>query len=144
MKYINDDKPRKAMPLLLTWWKRHKLARAFYALDSRMLADIGIAADEIEEAIDRTYPRVTLMGFFTGLGEAIMRARINHIAARELSHIDDRMLSDIGLTRGDILAISAGFCPQRKDLVCEAIEVGFDASFKAEAINDDLRHAVAS
>ncbi len=53
---------------------------------------------------------------FSNFGQAIARAR----TASELSALDDRMLADIGLTRGDIPAFVAGHIQSARQAIANS------------------------
>ena len=104
-------------------FRRAAIARQLAALDDRLLADIGIerwqiadvAAQAAAEAspITRTDRSAAETSFLQTVGRFVndhvvvplRRAYHRQVAYRELSALDDRLLRDIGLTRGDIPAV---------------------------------------
>jgi len=94
--------------------RRQAIADRLERLDDRMLQDIGVERYEIGTIADsvtsRQAPRVgvafgNLLSVLSG-GLAAWSER--RAALRELNALDDRMLKDIGITRGDIPAVVAG------------------------------------
>lgn len=104
-------------------FRRATIARQLAALDDRLLADIGIerwqiadvAAQAAAEAspITRTDRTAAGTSFLQTVGRFVndhvivplRRAYHRQVTYRELSALDDRLLRDIGLTRGDIPAV---------------------------------------
>ncbi len=141
MKNINDDKLLTATPSLSTWRKRAKLSQEMYALNDRMLADIGICRNEIQLIVEKSYPRVRVMAVIAGLLNKWADARKNRKIARDLAAFDDRMLADIGLGRSDISSIAKGYYPERHAHSLSLMGLGFGSSTNADAVNDDHRRA---
>ena len=88
-------------PVVL-WNRRRAAYGALNALDNRMLADIGVARAEIADVVKGlhrsvSYPAITL-DVVAPLA-AWNRARQT---ANQLYKLEDRMLLDIGVVRGDI------------------------------------------
>jgi len=94
--------------------RRQAIADRLERLDDRMLQDIGVDRYEIgaiaESITARNAPRVgvALGNLFAVLGRSLAAWSERHAALRELNALDDRMLKDIGITRGDIPAVVAG------------------------------------
>jgi uncharacterized protein YjiS (DUF1127 family) len=94
--------------------RRQAIADRLERLDDRMLQDIGVDRYEIgaiaESITARSAPRVgmALGNLFAVLGRSLAAWSERHAALRELNALDDRMLKDIGITRGDIPAVVAG------------------------------------
>jgi uncharacterized protein YjiS (DUF1127 family) len=94
--------------------RRRAIADRLERLDDRMLQDIGVARFEIdaiaESAASRQAPSAgTALGnLFAVLAKSLAAWGERRTAYRELSALDDRMLSDIGITRADIPAVVAG------------------------------------
>jgi uncharacterized protein YjiS (DUF1127 family) len=92
---------------------RRALRRELLSLDDRLLADIGLTRGDVEAVAARAAAEpqpcgiaapsrlATFVGaVLRGIGEAFRR----RAAAAELMALDDRLLADVGLTRGDIPA----------------------------------------
>lgn len=94
--------------VLQRWLRRTAVVRELSQLDDRMLEDIGVARWQIDEIADAAVggERPSL---WRGLAEAIVAPLVRWYrrsqALQELSRLDDRMLADIGINRGDIPAL---------------------------------------
>jgi len=95
-------------------WKDTRAAvRELEALDERMLADIGITRDQIR-ALTHNAPHVAaqargemLVNFVRKqIVEPVTRWRLRTRTRQELSALDDSMLRDIGIERGQIEGIA--------------------------------------
>ena len=90
---------------LAAWSTRRDAYRRLTALDDRMLADIGLNRAEIPavvKAMSRT-PAGSVEGSFES--EVVLPLKQWNLwrdAHKQLSQLDNHMLSDIGLVRGDI------------------------------------------
>jgi len=96
------------LDILLRPFRRGQIARELRLLDARMLADIGLSPSDIDRVAAHSVG---------GKGEWIALSLLRHAARRvadwankratyrSLMSLDDRMLTDIGLTRGDIPAL---------------------------------------
>lgn len=97
---------------LQRWLRRTAVVRELSQLDDRMLEDIGIARWQIEEIADAAVggKRPSLL---RGLVEAVFAPLVRWYrrsqAMQELYRLDDRMLADIGINRGDIPAVVKGW-----------------------------------
>jgi uncharacterized protein YjiS (DUF1127 family) len=99
--------------------RRRAISDRLARLDDRMLEDIGIQRFQIDVIADsvasRQAPSVgAALGHLAALlvkSAAAWNER--RTALRELNALDDRMLSDIGITRGDIPAVVAGMTAGR-------------------------------
>jgi len=90
---------------LQRWMCRAAVVRELSQLDDRMLADIGIERWQIEELADRVSGnggRSLVGALVATLAAPIVRWHRRNEAYRQLASLDDRMLSDIGVARGDI------------------------------------------
>ena len=94
---------------VLTWIERSQLRKRLLARDDRVLADIGIARDLLEQGV-RAWPWKAPVDPIWGLGHFNLAA-VRPVAARdeelaaavaELSTYNDADLWDLGLTRGTI------------------------------------------
>jgi uncharacterized protein YjiS (DUF1127 family) len=92
--------------------QRRDMIEELQSLDDRTLADIGLRRDDIEEAVDQTVgpkgPSLSAiaaeagLGVAQALGNALTGWYRRQRAYDELMALDDTMLRDIGITRGDI------------------------------------------
>jgi uncharacterized protein YjiS (DUF1127 family) len=94
--------------------RRALIARQLQKLDDRLLADIGLQRWQIEVVADNavggsreSFPAAVVQ-LVSLLGKGFRLWREKRIAYRELMALDERMLRDIGLNRGDIPAVVAG------------------------------------
>jgi|SRR5262245_15644060 uncharacterized protein YjiS (DUF1127 family) len=94
--------------------RRALIAKQLQKLDDRLLADIGLQRWQIEVVADNavggaqdSFP-ATVAQFVGQLGKGFRLWREKRIAYRELMALDERMLRDIGVSRGDIPAVVAG------------------------------------
>ena len=94
---------------------RHaSIVRELTRLDDRMLADIGVRRWDIDTVADKAAtaegPSLgeALGGVVIAIGKAVSQWQERRTAVRELSELDDRMLSDIGISRSEIPAVVAG------------------------------------
>ena len=89
---------------LAAWSSRRDAFRRLNALDDRMLADIGLNRAEIPAVVKAmTYAPASVEGSFES--EVVLPLKQWNLwrdAHKQLSQLDNRMLSDIGLVRGDI------------------------------------------
>jgi uncharacterized protein YjiS (DUF1127 family) len=90
---------------LAAWSSRRDAFRRLMALDDRMLADIGLNRTQIPEVVKamRYTPAGSVEGSFES--EVVLPLKQWNLwrdAHKQLSQLDNRMLSDIGLVRGDI------------------------------------------
>jgi uncharacterized protein YjiS (DUF1127 family) len=96
---------------VLTWIERSQLRKRLLARDDRVLADIGIARDLLEQGV-RAWPWKAPVDPIWGLGRFNLEpAAVHPVATRaaelaaavaELSTYNDADLWDLGLTRGTI------------------------------------------
>ena len=95
-----------AMRKLSAWHRRHEAYRILMALDDRTLRDIGLERDEIPalvKVMHGQYQSETVDGAFeTEIVQPLKQWRLWQVAHKQLSRLDNRTLSDIGLVRGDI------------------------------------------
>lgn len=92
---------------VLRYRHRHHIYNILMSLDDRMLADIGLNRYEVADYVSTLEPRnEPAQSLLAAAGQDIVaplrawnRARET---ARQLARLDDRMLIDIGIVRGDI------------------------------------------
>jgi uncharacterized protein YjiS (DUF1127 family) len=89
------------------WLRRAAVVRELSELDDRMLADVGLQRWQIdavaEAATASSESLVTALA--KTLAAPLVRWYRRNAVYRELASLDDRMLSDIGISRGDIPAL---------------------------------------
>ena len=88
-------------PVVL-WNKRRAAYSALNALDNRMLADIGVARAEIAEVVKGMHKSVSYPALSLDLVAPIAAWNRARQTANQLYKLEDRMLQDIGVVRGDI------------------------------------------
>jgi len=94
--------------------RRQAIVDRLEQLEDRMLQDIGVERGEIAAIAESVSRRqAPTLGFalehlVAVLGGSLAAWSERRAAFRELSALDDRMLRDIGITRGDIPAVIAG------------------------------------
>jgi uncharacterized protein YjiS (DUF1127 family) len=95
-----------AMRKLSVSRRRHEAYRTLMALDDRTLSDIGLERDEIPalvKVMHGQYQSPSVDGAFeTEIVQPLRQWRLWQVAHKQLSRLDNRTLSDIGLVRGDI------------------------------------------
>jgi uncharacterized protein YjiS (DUF1127 family) len=95
-----------ALRKLSAWRRRQEAYRTLMALDDRTLADIGLERDEIPalvKVMHGQYQGPAVDGAFeTEIVQPLRQWRLWQVAHKQLSRLDNRTLSDIGLVRGDI------------------------------------------
>ncbi|HKY96056.1 MAG TPA: DUF1127 domain-containing protein [Kiloniellales bacterium] len=90
--------------------RRNRAIAELSKLDDRMLNDIGIERGCIVEAVDATMERRAPAWAVIDLGRSlveplvrpILRWRRDAVTLGELGQLDDHLLADIGVTRGDL------------------------------------------
>jgi len=94
--------------------RRQAIADRLGRLEDRLLEDIGVQRFEIDAIADSVASRqapsvgVALRNLSAMLVKSLAAWSERRTAYRELNALDDRMLSDIGITRADIPAVVAG------------------------------------
>jgi len=95
-----------AMRKLSAWRRRQEAYRTLMALDDRTLSDIGLERDQIPalvKVMHGQYQSPSVDGAFeTEVVQPLRQWRLWQVAHKQLSRLDNRTLSDIGLVRGDI------------------------------------------
>jgi uncharacterized protein YjiS (DUF1127 family) len=87
---------------LAAWASRRDAYRRLMALDDRMLADIGLNRAEIPAVVKAMRGAEAQSGFEAEVVLPLKQWNLWRVAHKQLSQLDNRMLSDIGLVRGDI------------------------------------------
>jgi uncharacterized protein YjiS (DUF1127 family) len=87
---------------LAAWSSRRDAYRRLMALDDRMLADIGLNRTEIPAVVKAMRGTEAQSGFEAEVVLPLKQWNLWRVAHKQLSQLDNRMLSDIGLVRGDI------------------------------------------
>ncbi len=88
-------------PVVL-WNKRRVAYTALNALDNRMLADIGVARAEIADVVKGLHRSVAYPSVSLDVVAPIAAWNRARQTANQLYKLEDRMLADIGVVRGDI------------------------------------------
>ncbi len=88
-------------PVVL-WNKRRVAHSALSALDDRMLADIGVARAEIADVVKGLHKSVSYPAVSLDVVAPIAAWNRARETANQLYRLEDRMLLDIGVVRGDI------------------------------------------
>jgi uncharacterized protein YjiS (DUF1127 family) len=98
---------------------RRRVLDQLHRLDDRMLRDIGLERTTLAEAVDATLESrapawaaesFSIAGSITGLGKALVAPIVRPIVRwhrqattlGELAQLDDHLLADIGVSRGDL------------------------------------------
>jgi uncharacterized protein YjiS (DUF1127 family) len=105
-------------------FRRGAIASQLRQLDDRMLTDIGMRRWQIDDvarvatADDKVTFVQAVRDLLVAISVAFVTARHRRAAYRELMALDDRMLADVGLSRGDIPAVIAtiGRVPAAEDI----------------------------
>jgi uncharacterized protein YjiS (DUF1127 family) len=84
------------------WNKRRVAFSALNALDNRMLADIGVTRAEIADVVKGLHKSVSYPAVSLDLVAPIAAWNRARQTANQLYKLEDRMLLDIGVVRGDI------------------------------------------
>lgn len=106
------DALKNLMVLLGRSFRRGAIATQLHRLDDRMLDDIGLQRWQIEKVANQAADSTTSVGkaisaLLAVLSGSFTNWRNRRAAYRELMGLDDRMLQDIGMSRGDIPAAIA-------------------------------------
>lgn len=87
----------------VVFWNKRRIAfSALNALDDRMLADIGVARAEIADVVKGMHRSVSYPALSLDLVAPITAWNRARQTANQLYKLEDRMLLDIGVVRGDI------------------------------------------
>lgn len=100
-----DFIPATSKGSLLRRWRQHAaVVRELSELDDRMLEDIGVPRWQIGEIADTVVGErpSLIITVAKALTAPLVRWYRRNKAARELGQLEDRMLADIGINRGDI------------------------------------------
>lgn len=88
-------------PVLL-WNKRRAAFSALNSLDDRMLSDIGVERAEIGNVVEGMHQSVSYPAVSLDVMAPIAAWNRARQTANQLYRLEDRMLADIGVVRGDI------------------------------------------
>ena len=88
-------------PVVL-WNRRRAAYSALNGLDNRMLADIGVARAEISDVVKGLHRSVSYPAITLDVVAPIAAWNRARQTANQLYKLEDRMLLDIGVVRGDI------------------------------------------
>ncbi|MGH6893168.1 MAG: DUF1127 domain-containing protein [Dongiaceae bacterium] len=87
----------------VTLWNRRRVAySALNGLDDRMLADIGVSRAEIADVVKGLHKSVAYPAVSLDVVAPIAAWNRARQTANQLYRLEDRMLQDIGVVRGDI------------------------------------------
>lgn len=118
--YVTDSRPgplgrlaRRVAKGFTQARSRRRVIDQLARMDDRMLRDIGLDRSTLTEAVDAalekrepTWALENALDSLAGLGKAvvnpIVRWHRKAVTLGELEQLDDRLLNDIGLTRGDL------------------------------------------
>ncbi len=96
------------LDILLRPFRRGQISRELRLLDPRMLSDIGVSPSEIDRIAANSVGgkgEWIVLSLLRLAGRKIADWANKRATYRSLMSLDERMLSDIGLTRGDIPAL---------------------------------------
>ena len=95
---------RLAAGKLVDWANKRATYRSLMSLDDRMLSDIGLSRGDIPALVDALRGPLgrPVTGFETEVVMPLKQWNLWRVAHKQLSQLDNRMLSDIGFVRGDI------------------------------------------
>jgi uncharacterized protein YjiS (DUF1127 family) len=96
---------RHILRKLGSWYARREAYRRLMALDDRMLADIGLSRAQIPALIESMKDREgagARSGFEAEVLHPLKQWNLWRDAHKQLNQLDNHMLSDIGLVRGDL------------------------------------------
>ncbi len=96
------------LDILLRPFRRGQISRELRLLDPRMLSDIGVSPSEIDRIAAESVGgkgEWIVLSLLRLAGRKIADWANKRATYRSLMSLDERMLSDIGLTRGDIPAL---------------------------------------
>jgi uncharacterized protein YjiS (DUF1127 family) len=96
------------LDILLRPFRRGQIARELRLLDTRMLSDIGVSPSDIDRIAAESVGgkgEWIVLSLVRLTGRKLADWANKRATYRSLMSLDERMLSDIGLTRGDIPAL---------------------------------------
>jgi len=118
------------------WFRRQAMINELQSLDDALLADIGLKRHQINEVVDRTCPPISFGDAVLAVLETLAESVRNREVARQLNAMDDHLLADMGLSRGDIALIVKGRYPRRPVPADATRNIRPAHDIVAEAAND--------
>lgn len=110
------------------WNENRATVQELQRLDDRMLADIGITRDQINALVEGKNGTARQSGLAALLSDLIVeparRWRVRARTRQELSALDDSMLRDIGIERGQIDGIAVAAAEGKVSATGAAVPVG--------------------
>ena len=111
---LSTKKPVKWLRAGADAYRRHRERSAakfkLYAMSDWELRDIGLTRSQIDHAVEGTMEKrePKIPGFFKSAIKKFLKARKARETYVQLTMMDNRQLTDIGLTRGDLQAFQIG------------------------------------
>ncbi len=118
---------RLAVTRFAGWANKRATYRSLMSLDDRMLRDIGLNRGEIPELVDALRGPLgrPVTGFESEVVMPLKQWNLWRVAHKQLSQLDNRMLSDIGFVRGDIEWVA-------DELAARSVATAANANTKAD------------
>lgn len=118
-----------AIPVLRfrAWSENRATVQELQRLDDRMLADIGVTRDQIAALVDghdAAKPNGLVEALNDLIVEPLRRWRVRAQTRQELQALDDTMLRDIGIERGQIDGIALAAAKGKVSASGAAVPVG--------------------
>lgn len=111
-----------------SWRENRATVQELQRLDDRMLADIGVTRDQINALVDGQDTVSKPSGLAALVNDLIVeparRWRVRARTRQELSALDDAMLRDIGIERGQIEGIAVAAAEGKVSASGAAVPVG--------------------
>lgn len=118
---------RLAASKVVDWANKRATYRSLSSLDDRMLRDIGLNRGDIPALVDALRGPMgrPVTGFETEVVMPLKQWNLWRVAHKQLSQLDNRMLSDIGFVRGDIEWVA-------DELAARSVATAANANTKAD------------